>query len=365
MEGVLSKYSCELKGLDFKENDYIMANITKMPFILTLYTKSICNLRCPSCFINSYDEHYSELNETDYLKIIQEVAKLGIKTIKVSGAGEPLIVKETLTIIKEASCLGITTIVYTNGSSIANNDLALETLGISSLELVNFLKIQKVSIVYKFNSIENNVQDFMVGKNNYSHYLYAGLLKLIYFGFNIEKRLAIQTIITPYNYSRVIEMYKFCRENNIIPYFETVLKKEKASKNSDLYLANDKIRNIFEILNTYDKETYNKEWIAIPSFIGFQCTEIVYGILINNFGYVQLCPGISKKMGNIREQKIFEIWNEETYKNIRQSALNLKGLCKICKLHNEKKCFYGCRAHAYINTGEINGEYSECWHGAE
>lgn len=116
---------------------------------------------------------------------------------------------------------------------------------------------------------------------------------------------AIQTIITPYNYSRVIEMYKFCRENNIILYFETVLKKEKASKNSDLYLANDKIRNIFEI------------------------------------------------------------WNEETYKNIRQSALNLKGLCKICKLHNEKKCFYGCRAHAYINTGEINGEYSECWHGEE
>ncbi|WP_373081343.1 radical SAM protein [Fusobacterium animalis] len=362
MEKLIHDYSCELKGLDFTYNDYSKVKNTGLPLILTLYTKGVCNVKCPSCFINTFDKKYTELNLNDYNKIIEEAKALGIKTIKISGAGEPLIVKETLEIIKKAHFLGINVVLYTNGSSIANSSLSQQKLGFSSNELISFLKKYNVSIVYKFNSIDDSIQDYMVGVKNYSVNIYAGLFKLIYFGLNKEKRLAIQTIMTPYNYEKLQEMYKFCREYAIIPYFETVLKKEKAKKNHDLYLSNKQIKEIFIELSKYDKENYNKKWFPIPSFIGFQCTEIKYGILINNFGYAQVCPGISKTLGNIKDSNLYNIWNSDQYKRIRKSIENLEGKCNTCNFNKEQKCSYGCRAYAYLNTGKINGEYSECWY---
>lgn len=356
------EYSCELKGLDFNYNDYLEAEEKKLPFLLTLYIRGICNVKCPSCFINTIDDKYPELELKDYNKILDEAKTLGIKTIKISGAGEPLIVKETLQIIKRARSYNIDIVLYTNGSAIADTSLSQKYLGISSHELIEFLLNNDVSIVYKFNSIDNSVQDYMVGIKNYSINIYAGLFKLMYFGFNKKRRLAIQTIMTPYNYDRLIEMYKFCRNFNIIPYFETVLKKENAIKNDDLYLSNEQIKDIFLKLNEYDKKKYNKNWIPIPSFIGFQCTELKYGILINNFGYIQVCPGIAIKLGNIRTSTLYEIWNNTKYFNIRESINTLEGKCSTCELHKEKKCSYGCRAYAYLNSGNINGEYSECWH---
>ena len=62
MEKLIHDYSCELKGLDFTYNDYSKVKNTGLPLILTLYTKGVCNVKCPSCFINTFDKKYTELN---------------------------------------------------------------------------------------------------------------------------------------------------------------------------------------------------------------------------------------------------------------------------------------------------------------
>ena len=63
----------EINGLDFSENEVRCAILQDQPLLLTLYTKGICNAKCPSCYITSNDEFYSEMNIDDYIDKIYKI----------------------------------------------------------------------------------------------------------------------------------------------------------------------------------------------------------------------------------------------------------------------------------------------------
>lgn len=352
----------EINGLDFSENEVRCAILQDQPLLLTLYTKGICNAKCPSCYITSNDEFYSEMNIDDYIDIIREARTLNIKSIKFSGAGEPLLVPEILEILKECNAQGIVPIVYTNGSLFGDNDLCRQIHGVDSLQLIDELYNIGASLVYKCNSMNPQIQDKLLGVENMSTMTYKGLLNLIYYGYNESKRLALQTIITPQNYYEVENLYRFSRKNRITPYFETVLKKGSAGEHDELYLDDSKIKNIFLKLLNIDKNEFGIEWFPVPSYVNFQCTELGYSFLIDNFGYIKLCPGIWKSVGNIRETSLKKIWESEYMVKFRARVNQpMKGKCATCSHKATGNCGYGCRAYAYLNTGDLYGEYSECW----
>ena len=354
----------QLRGLDFTKDQIDDAAAKNEMLLLTVYTKGVCNAKCPSCFISNTDADYEELTPSLYRDILIQAKEMGVKTIKVSGAGEPLIVKDTLDILELCEALEMTPVIYTNGAALGDNQLAESAMGMSSFELIRLLDRYRASLVFKFNSADEKVQDFMLGVEGLSEKTYRGVFNLLYNNFNKDNRLAFQTIITPYNYRELAELYDFARRNRIIPYFETVLRKEKASDQAGLYVAEADLKSIFTLLSQMDKNRYGLEWIPIPSYANFQCTELLYSYVVDNFGSIRICPGIWETVGNVRNMSLREAWNTEKMKGVREGVrTKLSGKCSTCELRSKNDCAYGCRAYAYLNTGDIFGEYNECWWG--
>lgn len=355
-------FSSQLAGLNFTEVEVMDALSNNKMLQLTLYTKGICNTKCPSCFISQNDDHYPELELDDYIKILKNSLTLGVKTIKISGAGEPLIVKEIIPLIDFCFENGLKIVIYTNGISLGDHELSLSIYDMDSYQLIDYLMSRNVSLVYKFNSSNDDIQDYLLGKKNYAGKLYRGIFNLLYKNFNSKDRLALQTIMTPYNKNEIEQMYRFCRNQNIIPYFETVLKKEKATEHMDLYLSDEENKLLFEKLCEIDQNEYNLQWFPVPSFVNFQCTELYYSMLVDNFGYIRVCAGVWECYGNFRENNLDYYWNLPSFASIRQTLdKKLSGKCKNCHIREANKCTYGCRAYSYINCGDMFGEYSECW----
>lgn len=352
----------EIKGLNFTQDEVNNAINSDMPLLLTLYTSAICNAKCPSCFITNDDPNYPELTILEQIKIIQGAAQMGVKTIKISGAGEPLIVPSILRLIEECERNSIIPVIYTNGSSLGNNSLCRNIYKMNSFDLIDYLWGKNCSLVYKCNSFLSERQDYLLGVNGLSTVTYKGLLNLLYKNYNRNHRLALQTIITPYNYDEVESLYRFARKNNITPYFETVLKKGNAQQNNCLYLANGEIQEIFLRLCEIDKQEFEIQWFPVPSYVGFQCTELGYALLIDNFGYARYCPGIWENIANIHELSLDRIWESDAAREFRDRIKNpMGGKCGDCAYKRNGMCGYGCRAYSYLNEGDMFAEYKECW----
>ncbi len=352
----------EINGLNFSEAEVSEAIKGDKPLLLTLYTPAICNARCPSCFITNTDPDYLELSTKDDVRIIHEAAEMGIRSIKISGAGEPLIFADLINIIDQCANESIIPVIYTNGSTLGDDTLCENIYKMKSIELIRFLMSRNCSIVYKCNSFSVDTQDYLLGVKGLSANTYKGLLNLMLMGYNDNQRLALQTIITPYNFDEIVQLYRFARKNNITPYFETVLKKGDAKNNTDLYLSDEQIRDIFIKLCEMDMEEFGIEWFPVPSYVGFQCTELGYALLIDNFGYAKYCPGIWKSIANIHDMSLKEIWESDTAKAFRARVNKpMGGKCSECIHKKEGKCGYGCRAYSYLNEGDVFAEYKECW----
>lgn len=108
-----------------------------------------------------------------------------------------------------------------------------------------------------------------------------------------------------------------------------------------------------------DESIYNLKCEPVPSYVNFQCTELYYSFVIDNFGYIRVCPGIWKTIGNIREKKLYELWSNKYLVNLRGNLNNLSGKCGNCSMREQEKRSYGCRAYSYLNNEDIFGEYSE------
>ncbi|WP_053955706.1 radical SAM protein [Inediibacterium massiliense] len=357
-----------IDGLNFSLNDIETAKKENKPMLLTLYTRGICNVKCPSCFIEASDEKFNELTIKQYYNILKEAKDLGIKSIKISGAGEPLMDDRILDIAQYIKELGMKCIIYTNGTFLGDDNLSYKIHHMSSLELIEKLFSLDVSIVLKFNSFKAEVQDYFVGVKGSGKKIKKGLDNLLYIHYNDTKnnahKLAIQSILTPHNIEEIPHMYRFARNNNIFPYFETVLKKGNAVENPNLYLTNEQIKDIFYRLLTIDQEEFNIEWFPAPSFVGFFCAELYYSMLIDNFGYLKPCAGINISLDNYHENSLKNLWSNEWLVNLRNIDKNIKGACKSCE-HRLKSCFYGCRGDAFLNTNDVFGNYNECWWGKE
>ena len=80
---------------------------------------------------------------------------------------------------------------------------------------------------------------------------------------------------------------------------------------------------------------------------------------VSRTGDVQPCGYLPVVVGNVRRQKLGEIWREsETFAALRDPNL-LTGKCGACAY---RMVCQGCRARAYAYTGDIQSEEPDCPH---
>jgi MoaA/NifB/PqqE/SkfB family radical SAM enzyme len=193
------------------------------------------------------------------------------------------------------------------------------------------------------------------------------LLLSIGFAAAHPTRLGLETVIVPRNLVHIPELWRFCRERNIFPYFEFVKMQGRAEHHEpDLRVPPAEARDLFEWLRDIDRADYGLDWPMLPPIAAYRCTQIYCGCYVTGRGSMQPCPGIPFGVGRIMLQNgrtnLEDLLRRDPFPALRQIRYKVSGPCQSCQVDPERLC-YGCRACAYLGDG-VSASDPTCWNVA-
>jgi MoaA/NifB/PqqE/SkfB family radical SAM enzyme len=296
---------------------------------------NFCTLNCPHCFRKNHKVDlgkYKLLNYDELVNLVLDAKKLGLKSIKFIGAGEPFEDKRFLEFLRFINNQNINICVFTKGQVIGDDKLAKKYnshYGITTgKELVKELKKLNVGILIGGNSFDNDIQDKMVGnvkgyalKRNKALKLFADA------GFNKTNptRLGLAMgPITNESYSSLFEMYKWARIRNIFPVVCPTVIAGNCSNEfwQKVTPSKDKLINLYSKIYKWNikKEIQTLDQLkneGISTYAGtIPCNQITCGMFVTLAGIILRCPGDEVSiLGDLRKNSLEYIWkNSENYK---------------------------------------------------
>ena len=187
-----------LKAIDFPEKDF---NNDNLLLELRIHVIESCNLRCIYClssapFVNEQGNNGNEikLSLEDIKNNIKQAKELGIKTVSITGSGEPLLYKNLRELIKFIKRLDLEVVLFTN-SLLLNKDLAV------------WLNEKNVNLMVKLNSFSPKINDKLVGIEGAQKIFLEKINMLSDLGFARDKRLALNCIILRENYDEIPDLF--------------------------------------------------------------------------------------------------------------------------------------------------------------
>lgn len=306
-----------------------------------------CNLRCIYCYADSGTPLDDELGQQEILGVVDQAAALGAKRIIVLGGGEPLAYPDLLPILRHIRRRGAAIDLFTNGTLI-------------TAELAQEFARLGVCPVIKMNSMREDVQDLLADKPGAFRNIRQGLMHLKNAGYPAYGLpLGVQTVICRQNFEELPRMWSWIREQNMVPYFETITLQGRARRHPELLVSPEKIHTLFKQLSALDRDQFGIEWEPHPPVAGLTCMRHFYTCTITVQGDVIPCPGVDIAVGNIRTTGLADILRQSTViRNLRNIRETIKGACLNCELHHS--C-YGCRGMAYQYTGDYLAADPLCW----
>ena len=344
LENVLCP-STSLEAWKFNGSDIREAIEGKRILNPSIDLSNLCDLNCPYCYVEkvgSMDKkkRKNELPLSDYLLIIDKLAKAGAKTINIVGGGEPTLDPNFRIIAQHIKSLGIKVLVATNGIEISKSD-----------SLLQFLIDLEASVMIKVNSFDSSLQNTLVGKVGYATERDNALKRLIESGFNQTNptRLGIHTVLMKSNIDELFDILVFCRENNIAfmagNYMPTG-RTEGAVFQGDYLLKDKSDKILFEPVSTEQYKAIRKQILKYDTINGYPvnspdayisglpCIRSL-GIQIDNEGKIWHCPArhqvvdgnlLPKEIcSNATSQNLSDLWMNETYFNSFRN--NYNGYC--------------------------------------
>ena len=317
-----------------------------------------CNLKCLYCYSNATGAPRVGLTDDEVRAIIAEAAACGARAVSIVAGGESLLRRSILvdgeSCIDYANDLGCYTYLYTN-CTLMDTDAA------------QWLAKRDVSVVGKFNSLRDDVQDQLAGVSGSARRIKRGVQALLDAGFADANspRLALETVITRQNYDEMPEMWRWMRQRAIIPEVELPTNHGRAAENHDtLYFDEDeapeKYRVLFDELLAIDRREFGFDWVPHPPFAAGSCQLYYSNAYINDRGGVQPCAGVTREYGMLRVgankdsgQPLSEIVTTHEFQKLRRINELITGACKEC---DQRENCYGCRAAAWHKTGDLFAE---------
>ena len=305
-----------------------------------------CNFHCPYCYIPKNSSLEDELTVEEIHDVVLQAQELGAKKIIILG-GEPMIYPHIMEMIKFIRTHHLNVEMFTNGSNI-------------TADIAKQLFDYGVNVVLKMNTLDEHIQDMLAGKE--------GAFNSIQKAFHNLKQarrpsgetfLAVSTVICSKNIDELVDMWKWLRDQNIIPYFEMITPQGNVKQNDWLNVEPQKAYDLFCKIAEIDRTRYGYFWDPQPSLVGNRCLRHQFSCLVTSQGYVMPCVGVTIPVGNIREQKLGDIIKDsEVIHDLRNYHETIKGPCRECEKASE--C-YGCRGAAYQLTGDYLASDPMCW----
>ncbi len=315
-----------LKGLEFNfdSNHSECARQNNQLLMLDIDFSELCDLNCSYC--DRYDDRKAKaktkLSQNEMRRFFRQAKDLGCGTIEIPGVGEPMLDPLFWDHIADIHSLGMTTVLYTSAYSHAGSLITDET--------ARRLKALSVSVVLKYESMDHSVQDSLVRRDGFSKIAEQALMSSLKAGLNTPgvTQLGIHTVVTKDNRNDVLDIFRFCRANNIFPYIVSSIPDGNALRMGSVVSRNDALAVLKELENIDLTENGIQYQAALPVTGGFSCRQIDVGMFINLYGDLYECNAGGVHLGNIREYgSLADAWNSDRLRSLRTKAQN--GFCPV------------------------------------
>jgi len=292
---------------------------------LWLETPSYCNLACSYCFACGGETVDKErlMTQAEIIGVMTQAKEMGIDSFGMPGAGEPLLpVNKELTVSLLRKCreLEIFVALFTTGEFITE-------------ELADELLDLPVELLVKCNSLDPNLQDRFVSDpsrnriiHGYGYKRNQTIQLLLTKGFankdvcrkmfGRKSRLALVTSIMTTNdhglsnISDIEDVFRFCRQNNIIFDCDSILKRGRGVT-CKLHTEDEEYKNTIVNIQKIDQEEFGNNWPITQSYVGGPiCDRYHHHLYVTQYGDILPCIGSTGVvLGNIRHTTLEEAWH--------------------------------------------------------
>jgi MoaA/NifB/PqqE/SkfB family radical SAM enzyme len=273
-----------------------------LPNMMSFAVNDVCNATCEHCsFFTAVEEKGRDtLTLEQSQKLIQDSQDLGVSVINFVG-GEPLLREDLPEIIRSVNKDFSTTILFTNGWSLAERVMELKKAGLDSIYI-------------SIDSANREKHDHFRAKPGLFDKAIQGIKQAKKLGFSC----GISTTMTPESYQdgeldRIVELGKEIGVHEILVF--DALPTGRYKERQDLV---DNHNWVEEMIHSARKYNQNSNYPGVVFFayfssyksVGCSCgTSYFY---TSPYGDIMSCDFNHVKFGNVLEQPLWKIWDRLT-----------------------------------------------------
>lgn len=266
-----------------------------------IHLAPICNFRCIGCFSHIENVICDRLRFQTIKRVVDYAHDHGSKSIIFAGAGEPTLDTEYLKISNYIVQKGLQIVLFTNLST-------LKTIAQAEKMLQRGPVIGKL---YTLNKAKYNY----ITKNKFAYkYAQEGFELLIKAKNNLKSSnpkqkiiLAMDAYVSRINYQDLPDLLRFCRKNDIIPYFEAFIELGQKPEIIRKYALTEKeLTNIFVKLREIDKEEFGLETDIKSGSRNYgqdPCIKATHMFSVRENGDIRMCVCTLRSVGKIYNNK--------------------------------------------------------------
>ena len=274
-----------------------------------------CNFKCRFCF-TEYGTRFKGKNCVTNNTVRHFVKDASYYTYNdkytnyfLVSEGEPTLNPELCPILEEISGLGGTITIFTNLYELSD-------------ELIStFKKIKNLFVCGKMYGINDITNDYLTQVSGSFKKMMHNIELLREAGLAAEGRLGVQCVITSYNYDQVFEIFKWCREKEIVPHIMMYRKQGFGELYPEYEVPTERIQELFERCSMYDREKYGYEWQAkLPMLVHGECEIPGINIYLTNDGSLRLCACDQQTLGHYPEESIKDVLESKRFKKAAENG---------------------------------------------
>ncbi|MFQ5835037.1 MAG: radical SAM/SPASM domain-containing protein [bacterium] len=312
------------------------SGLPPVPRDVTIMPTLRCNLRCSMCTWTHEPEH-KELSFEEIIKILEDLKELGVRVVRYTGGGEPLVFPRFIDLMKTTKEMGFFGHLTTNGL-LLTEDRTKEivkmgwdriVVSVDGWDADSYGRIRKNG---GFEKLKQNI-------------LYLNKFKETQ---NTSKPvLELATVVMSENYRFLDKMVDVCKEWNVQEIsFNPIIDYGLSDIDKELFLRDELLEQVVQSLYLINKKAEQAEVATnIPAILrnGLEsirrkitvkaCYQPWLSALIFPSGKVAPCCYLHDcEIGDIREESFQQIWRGEKYTKLREDFQRGKFLsgCTLC-----------------------------------